>query len=69
METSDNLIGRKIIKEQWKGKVTRGHKTTTTLPSGLRWKELVEEAEKIGTIIQGLHRGCQGHDAKTLTEI
>eukprot|EP00957_Ditylum_brightwellii_P172717 13148133-Ditylum_brightwellii.AAC.1 len=36
---------------------------------GLIWKELVEEAEKRGTINQGLHGGCQGHDAKTLSLI
>eukprot|EP00957_Ditylum_brightwellii_P060031 4557683-Ditylum_brightwellii.AAC.1 len=34
METSDNLIGNKITKEQWKGKVSKWHKTTTPLPSG-----------------------------------
>eukprot|EP00957_Ditylum_brightwellii_P085632 6514191-Ditylum_brightwellii.AAC.1 len=105
METSDNLIGTKITKEQWKGKVAKWHKSTTTSLSGrhlghfkalihwfaespdteegremfrkredifnarLIWKELVEEAEKRGTINQELHGGCQGHDAKTLSLI
>eukprot|EP00957_Ditylum_brightwellii_P164287 12507520-Ditylum_brightwellii.AAC.1 len=36
---------------------------------GLIWKELVEEAEKRGTINCGLHGGHQGHDVKTLSFI
>eukprot|EP00957_Ditylum_brightwellii_P161633 12306389-Ditylum_brightwellii.AAC.1 len=36
---------------------------------GLTWKELVETAEKKGTINCGLHGGYQGHDAKTLSLI
>eukprot|EP00957_Ditylum_brightwellii_P071721 5451962-Ditylum_brightwellii.AAC.1 len=34
METSGNLIGKSIAKEQLKGKVAKWCKTTTTLPSG-----------------------------------
>eukprot|EP00957_Ditylum_brightwellii_P129667 9891396-Ditylum_brightwellii.AAC.1 len=34
METSNNLIGTKITKKQWKGKVTKWSESTTTSPSG-----------------------------------
>eukprot|EP00957_Ditylum_brightwellii_P094962 7231597-Ditylum_brightwellii.AAC.1 len=34
METSDNLIGKKNTKKQWKGKVANWRESTTTSPSG-----------------------------------
>eukprot|EP00957_Ditylum_brightwellii_P130416 9948917-Ditylum_brightwellii.AAC.1 len=40
---------------------------TTRHRQRLIWKELIEEAEKRGTINRGLHCGWQGHDAKILS--
>eukprot|EP00957_Ditylum_brightwellii_P131876 10056724-Ditylum_brightwellii.AAC.1 len=51
MEPSDTLIGVKMIKEQWKGKVATWHDSTTTSPSGrhlLHFKVLLPRfAEKL----------------------
>eukprot|EP00957_Ditylum_brightwellii_P080025 6085974-Ditylum_brightwellii.AAC.2 len=44
MEPSDTLISKKITKDQWRGKVTKWHESTTTSPSGRhsrRFKALI----------------------------
>eukprot|EP00957_Ditylum_brightwellii_P206287 15347702-Ditylum_brightwellii.AAC.2 len=45
------------------------YKANYLLCLGLIWKELVEEAEKNGTINCGLHGGRQGNNAQTLSLI
>eukprot|EP00957_Ditylum_brightwellii_P090447 6888447-Ditylum_brightwellii.AAC.1 len=34
LETGNNVIGKKITKKQWKGKVAKWQENTATLPSG-----------------------------------